>query len=222
MGELKDFLASFLMPQRLARIRDVLSKRTNHITVVLEDIYDPHNASAVLRSCDAMGIQTVHIIQKRHTFQVKEGVSMGTGRWLDLRMHKETSECFDELRKNGYSIASASPPLPGTVLLPDFQSPGKTAIVLGSEKDGLSPFARENSDCLITIPMFGFAESFNLSVSGAILLYALRSRDGVPGLTTAESEALELEWIRKSLRNAEELEKAYHAKGDAEEGSSRR
>lgn len=147
---------------------------------------------------------------------------MGTGRWLDLRMHKETSECFDELRKNGYLVASASPPLPGTVLLPDFQSPGKTAIVLGSEKDGLSPFARENSDCLITIPMFGFAESFNLSVSGAILLYALRSRDGVPGLTTAESEALELEWIRKSLRNAEELEKAYHAKGDAEEGSSRR
>jgi tRNA (guanosine-2'-O-)-methyltransferase len=162
MGELKDFLASFLMPQRLARIRDVLSKRTNHITVVLEDIYDPHNASAVLRSCDAMGIQTVHIIQKRHTFQVKEGVSMGTGRWLDLRMHKETSECFDELRKNGYLVASASPPLPGTVLLPDFQSPGKTAIVLGSEKDGLSPFARENSDCLITIPMFGFAECLNL------------------------------------------------------------
>ncbi len=207
--ELVEFLSSFLTPQRMSRIDEVLSKRTRHITVVLEDIYDPHNASAVLRSCDAMGIQTVHIVQKRHTFQVKEGVSMGTGRWLDLKMHRETEECFAELRAQGYRIASASPPLAGTTLLPDFHYSGKTAIVLGSEKDGLSPYARENSDELLTIPMYGFAESFNLSVSGAILLYALRSRGAQPGLTPAETAELRLEWIRGSLRNADELEREF-------------
>lgn len=208
---LTEYLAGFLLPERRARLRDVLSRRTNHITVVLEDIFDPHNASAVLRSCEAMGIQTVHIVQMRHKFQVKEGVAMGTGKWLDLKHYTDTAACFTALRGAGYCICSASPPGLGSTALPEYKASGKTAIVLGSEKDGLSDFARKNADLLLTIPMQGFAESFNLSVSAAILMYALRESRPCPPLSPTEFQETEQRWIKASLRNPDELIGRYQA-----------
>lgn len=202
---LTEYLAGFLLPERRARLRDVLARRTNHVTVVLEDIFDPHNASAVLRSCEAMGIQTVHIIQMRHKFQVKEGVSMGTGKWLTLVHHSSTESCFEALRSLGYQICAASPPLPDSRPLPDYKAVQKTAVVLGSEKDGLSDFARKNADILLTIPMRGFAESFNLSVSAAVVVYALRESTSCPPLSAEEAADLEQAWICASLRNAPDL-----------------
>lgn len=206
---LTEYLAGFLLPERRARLKDVLSRRTNHITVVLEDIFDPHNASAVLRSCEAMGIQTVHIIQERHKFQVKEGVAMGTGKWLDLKQYTDTAACFSALRGLGYRICAASPPGPGSISLTDYKASQKTAIVLGSEKDGLSEFARTKSDLLLTIPMRGFAESFNLSVSAAILVYALRESFPCPALSEQELQEIEQQWITASLRNPGELIQRY-------------
>lgn len=208
---LTEYLAGFLLPERRNRLRDALSRRTNHITVVLEDIFDPHNASAVLRSCEAMGIQTVHIVQMRHTFQVKEGVSMGTGKWLTLKQYTSTEECFKALRAAGYRICAASPPAPASVPLPEYRAAEKTAIVLGSEKDGLSEFARTNADLLLTIPMRGFAESFNLSVSAAILVYALRESFACPPLPPEEALETEQAWIKASLRNPDELVERFRA-----------
>ena len=210
---LTEYLAGFLLPERRDRLRDVLSRRTNHITVVLEDIFDPHNASAVLRSCEAMGVQTVHIIQVRHKFQVKEGVSMGTGKWLTLKQHASTEACFLALRSQGYRVCAASPPAPASVSLPDYRAAEKTAIVLGSEKDGLSEYARQNADVLLTIPMRGFAESFNLSVSAAILVYALRESFPCPSLTPEEALETEQAWMEASLRNPEELVERFRESG---------
>lgn len=208
---LAEYLSGFLLPERRARLREILARRTNHITVVLEDVYDPHNASAVLRSCEAMGIQSVHIVQMRHRFQLKEGVAMGTGKWLTLYNHTDTAACFELLRSSGYRICAASPPAPGAVELPAFRAERKTAIVLGSEKDGLSDFARKNCDVLLTIPMAGFAESFNLSVSAAILIYALRQSAPCPPLSPEEARAVEFDWLRASVRNSEELIAHYRA-----------
>jgi len=211
--ELSQFLSGFLTPERLARIREVLSKRTNHLTVVLEDIFDPHNASAVLRTCDAMGIKTVRIIQNRHKFQLKEGVSMGSGKWLDLISFADTQSCFKSLRDSGFRIVAASPPGKTSVPLPEFTFNGKLALVMGSERDGLSEYARENSDTLLTIPMLGFAESFNLSVSAAIVLYSLRSA-ALPELSPTEFDQTEYRWICQSLRNPDELIKRFRSAQD--------
>lgn len=208
---LTEYLAGFLLPERRERLRTVLARRTNHITVVLEDIFDPHNASAVLRSCEAMGIQTVHIIQVRHKFQVKEGVSMGTGKWLTLEQYANTESCFQELRRRGYRVCAASPPAPASVPLPEYRASEKTAIVLGSEKDGLSEYARQNADTLLTIPMRGFAESFNLSVSAAILVYALRESFPCPPLPPEEAARVEQAWMEASLRNPEDLVERFRA-----------
>lgn len=214
-AELLEFLSSFLTPERIARIKQVLARRTNHLTVVLEDIYDPHNASAVLRSCDAMGVQTVHVIQDKHRFHLNEAVAMGSGKWLDLLYYTDTESCFKQLRSMGYFIAAASPPNSHSVFLGDFKRHPRTAIVMGSERDGLSPFAREKSDALLTIPMRGFAESFNLSVSAALLIFNLRA-DDLPGLGPEELEEIEYRWVAGSLRNPEELIRRFQTKEASE------
>ncbi|MCE9598815.1 MAG: RNA methyltransferase [Spirochaetia bacterium] len=210
-AELMEFLSTFLTPDRIARIKEVLARRTNHLTVVLEDIYDPHNASAVLRSCDAMGVQTVHVIQDRHRFHLNEAVAMGSGKWLDLVYYQNTESCFTALRAQGYFIAAASPPNARSVYLGDFQKRSKTAIVMGSERDGLSSYARNNSDALLTIPMRGFAESFNLSVSAALLIFNLGQED-LPPLSSEELDDVEFRWITSSLRNPEELIRRFESK----------
>ncbi|WP_202978822.1 TrmH family RNA methyltransferase [Halomicronema hongdechloris] len=214
---LLDYLEQFLTPARRAKIDAVLAQRTRHVAVVLEDINSPHNASAVLRTCDAMGVQDIHIIETHNRFKVNQGVTMGSNKWLTLHRYNRdaannTQICFQHLRQQGYRIAATTPHHQAYVP-EDIPLDQKLAVVLGSEVKGLSDDALTEADLTLQIPMVGFSESFNISVSAALCLYPitrrLRATSLAWQLTPAQQEAIRLEWYRASRRSIDELEKRF-------------
>lgn len=216
-AELVNYLREFATESRWEKITEVAEQRTRHITVVLEDIYQSHNASAVLRSCDGFGIQDVHIIENKNDFDASSQVTIGADQWLTLHRYKEpgvdnTEACFNKLKSQGYRIIATTPHENDTGLN-DLGITEKTALVFGSEIDGISDRARELADGFMKIPMAGFSESFNISVSAAICLYnitrRLKESDIGWNLTKEELDDLKLEWLKKSIKAAEQLEKAF-------------
>ncbi len=193
-------------------MKTVLGQRTRHLTVVLEDIYQPHNASAVLRSCDCFGVQDVHIIENLNTYEINPDVVMGASKWLNLYKYNNesfnTPSCFEMLKEKGYKIIATSPHkhdcLPEELPLDQ-----KTALVFGNEHKGLTHEARQMADGFVRIPMTGFTESLNISVSVAIFLYELtpRIRKNVKNWQLSEEEQTDIlfEWITKSIKNADLL-----------------
>lgn len=205
--ELFDYLCSFLTPQRLDGFERVLEQRTRFLTVVLEDLYQPHNASACLRSCDCFGVQDVHVIETENEFAPNVDVALGASKWTTVRRHRhpETAltDCIKHLREHGYRLVATSPrPDAGSVR--DLPLNQKTALFFGTEKDGLSPDVFRAADDVVRIPMLGFTESFNISVAVAIALYELTTRLRQQlrtdwGLSEAEKHALRIDWVKKSL-----------------------
>ncbi|MDX9942471.1 MAG: RNA methyltransferase [Bacteroidales bacterium] len=205
-----EFLSGFITPSRHQRILEVLSKRTPYLTVVLEDIYQSHNASAVLRSCECFGIQDVHIIENRNVFEVSQEVAMGSSKWLDLHRYNQnennTLECLHSLRSKGFTLVATSPHendyTPATLPLDK-----PVALLFGTELGGLTPEALSMADAYLRIPMAGFTESFNISVSAAICLYELstRIRNSELPRTFSEDEydALHLRWLKASIKSAD-------------------
>ena len=174
--ELRDYLFEFISENKKGLFESIIENRTRHITVVLENIYQPHNASAVLRSCDLFGVQDVHIIENSNEYTLSKEVAMGSSKWLTMRKHNEEEEntlaCYDALRKKGYRIVATTPHTKD-VMLDELPLDQKTALVFGTELTGLSDIAMENADAYVKIPMYGFTESFNISVSAALSLYQL-------------------------------------------------
>lgn len=217
-NEILEYLSTFITPERLALFNKVLQKRTKYITVVLEDIYQSQNASAVLRTCDCFGVQDVHIIENRNQFNVNKEVSLGSSKWLSLHKYSEAEnnsvEAVRKLKTQGYRIV-ATTPHKNDQSLPDFDlTRGKTALIFGSELPGISEQLMNEADEFLKIPMFGFTESFNISVSAAIILHHLTSKVRNDKnidwqLTTEESEAIKLEWIRNTIKRSELLEERY-------------
>src|SRR4030042_2486900 len=163
------YLEQFVTERRLQLINRVLSQRTRYITVVLEDIYQSHNASAVLRSCDCFGIQDVHIIENRNTYQLNPDVALGSNKWLTLykytREQNNTATALTKLKKTGYRIVATTPHANGCPLQEFDLHKGKTALVFGTELEGLTGNATTMADEFLTIPMAGFTESLNISVT---------------------------------------------------------
>lgn len=200
---------------RIAKIQEVSLNRTRHVAVALEDLNQPHNISASLRSCEGFGIQDVHIIQKKHKYRLHDSISRGSDRWLDIYKYREDSNtdatklCIDNLKKNGYKIVATSPSATKTVH--DLDINKKLCLVFGTEKLGLSEYAMENADELIKIPMYGFTESFNISVSLAICLYEINSRlrDSDINFKLSEEEIvdLQLKWLGSSTNRYNEINK---------------
>lgn len=216
-AELVKYLREFATESRWEKITEVAEQRTRHITVVVEDIYQSHNASAVLRSCDGFGIQDVHIIENKNDFDASSQVTIGADQWLTLHRYKEpgvdnTEACFHKLKRQGYKIIATTPHEDDTGLN-DLKITDKTALVFGSEIDGISERAKELADGFVKIPMAGFSESFNISVSAAVCLYnitrRLKESDIVWNLTKGELDDLKLEWLKKSIKAGEQLEKAF-------------
>ncbi|RMH72009.1 MAG: TrmH family RNA methyltransferase [Gemmatimonadetes bacterium] len=219
--DLIEFLTQHITPERRARIDEVLTYRTRYITLVLEDVYQPHNASAVLRSCDCFGIQDVHIIEKRNAYKVNTDVALGASQWLTLHRFRQedpaggvdaTQRCFNHLREKGYYLIATTPHTDRTLEEVPLDQP--LALVLGTELLGLSSVALELADERVKIPMYGFTESFNISVSAAVMLYHLIRELHHSGrdwhLSEDEMQALRLAWIRKSLkRKTEPLERRF-------------
>jgi len=177
--KLLEHITAFITEDRRARFTEVLKQRTRHMTIILEDIYQPHNASAVLRSCDCFGIQDVHIIENRNKYEVNPDVALGSAKWLTLYKYNKTQSntvsCLQSLKEKGYRIVATSPHkddfTPATLPIAK-----PFALLFGTELQGLSEEALANADEFIRIPMFGFTESLNISVSAAILLHSLTLR----------------------------------------------
>jgi len=217
--EFYNFLCSFVTDNRKQRFEDVACKRTRFITVVLEDIFQSHNASAVLRTCDCFGIQDVHIIENKNEYAVNPDVALGSSNWLTLHQYykknNNTEDCIKKLKKQGYSII-ASTPHKNDCLIEELDISRKTAIMFGTEKDGLSDISIKHADSFVKIPMVGFTESFNISVSAAIALFSLtgRLRKSEVHWQLSEKELIDIkiEWVKNTVKKSELLVKQYFQK----------
>lgn len=218
--KLINYLSDFVTPERLQLFDNVLNQRTAYITVILEDIYQSQNASAVLRTCDCFGIQNVHIIENKNTFNVDKEVDMGASKWLNLHKYNQaknnSADAIKKLKEKGYRIIATSPHISNS-MLPDFDlNKGKAALVFGSEMPGISETIMKQADEFLKIPMYGFTESFNISVSAAIILYQLSEKlkreSGIDWkLSNSEKESIKLNWLRSSIKRSDLLVERFTA-----------
>jgi tRNA (guanosine-2'-O-)-methyltransferase len=220
--ELITYLAEFVTPGRYERLQEVLNYRTRAITVVLEDLYQPHNASAVLRSCDGFGVQDIHIIENRNKFNVSHGVTIGADQWLTLNRygngqiedHYYTKQCLSNLKEQGYRLV-ATTPHEDDVTIDQLSIDNNVALLFGAEYEGLTNTAMEWADEYARIPMVGFSESFNISVSAALVLYELTRRIRTEredwSLSEGEKTDLMLQWLKQSVRASNKLIQKYLA-----------
>lgn len=209
-------LLSFVSENKQNLFDKIIQFRTRHITVVLEDIFQPQNASAVLRTCDLFGVQDVHIIENKYQYEVNPDVALGSSKWLNLVKYNteknNTLMAYKALKENGYQIV-ATTPHHNDVLLDDFPIDNKTAFVLGTELNGLSEVAIENADAFVNIPMYGFTESFNISVSAAIIMHhiteKLRNSNIKWQLTEEEIIDTKLNWALRVVKRSDLLLKDF-------------
>lgn len=214
-----NYLSQFISDKRFALMNKVLNQRTNHITVVLEDIYQTQNTSAVLRSCDCMGIQSVHIIENKNKFDLNPDVELGAAQWLQLNRFRgkenNTAECLNLLKNDGYRIVATTPHT-RSCTIDELPLDGKLALVFGTEKEGISPIVHEMADEFVVIPMHGFTESYNISVSAALCLYELTKRLRKSNIRWClpENEKAEIliQWIKHGLNRPDLIEKDYFEK----------
>lgn len=211
------YLEDFVSERRKALFTRILAARTRHFTVVLEDIFQPHNASAVVRTCDIFGIQDVHVIENKYINKMSRHVAKGAQKWLTIHQHNQeahnTATCLDVLRAEGYQII-ATTPHNDSCLLADFDVTKKSAFVFGVEKEGVSEFVKEQADGFLKIPMAGFTESLNISVAAAIILQdtttKLKKSKVDWELSSVEKEGIYAEWIQKSIKNVTQITERYH------------
>ena len=213
-----EYLSSVITEERFAQIQEVLKNRTRYLTVVLEDIYQSQNASAVLRTCDCFGIQDVHIIENKNEYNINPDVVQGASKWLSLNYYNErennTLDAINKLKADGYRIVATTPHT-NDVNLEEFDiNSGKIALIFGTELTGISETVRENADEFLKIPMYGFTESFNISVSAAIILHHLvfiLNESGINWkLSHEEAEDILLKWLRITVKKSELVEKRYY------------
>ncbi|MDN5203617.1 RNA methyltransferase [Fulvivirgaceae bacterium BMA10] len=216
-NELIDFLGDYVTDHKKELIQEILANRTRYITVALEDIYQPQNASAVVRTCDCFGIQDIHIIENSNKYDLNPKVVQGASKWVDLIKYDcegadNTKACIEDLRRKGYKIIATSPRKPSTSIH-DLNLDQKIALMFGTELTGLSDDALSAADELVHIPMYGFTESFNLSVSAAIcmsiLSHQLRRSNVNWRLNEEEKATLQLKWFRKIVNKSEMLEAKF-------------
>lgn len=206
-------LHQFVEERRAEKFEEVVQFRTKHLTIVLENIFQSQNASAVLRSCECMGIQDVHVIENSYKFETHPDIALGANKWLDIFQYhapdaNNTASAIEHLRRNGYKIVATTPHRndfsPEKLPLEN-----KIALFFGTELTGLSEDVIEHADYFMQIPMVGFTESYNLSVSVALSMYALtkRIRESAVNWRLSEDERVDilLEWYTRSIRMSEQI-----------------
>lgn len=203
-----DHLQEYLTPRRKALFEKVLAQRTNHLTVVAQDVYQLHNTSAVVRSCDVFGIQNIHVIEENIPRRIDKEIAMGAQKWVDINRYTSTTDCLKSLKEKGYRIVATSPH-EDSHLLDDFDVSKPAALFFGTEKDGLSQEVMSEADATIKIPMVGFTESLNISVSAAIILQSLtiklKNSDIIWEFTEEEKDQIRMDWTKKTIKNSEEI-----------------
>lgn len=193
---------------RAARLDQVAAGRLSGLTLVLEDLYDPHNGGAALRSCEAVGLLDVHFVAGVEPFRVASKVTQGCHKWLDLHHHKDTAACVADLRARGHALYAA---VPGAALtLEDLDPLRPAAFLIGNEHAGLSAAARAACDAEFAIPLHGFSESLNLSVATALTVYTharrRRAALGRPGdLSEDQLLLLRARYYARGVRGVAEI-----------------
>ena len=205
-SKLLNYLSAFITEERLNQLERVLDQRTKHFTVALENIYQPHNSNAVIRSCDCFGIQDCHVIESFNEFKTSKQVSKGAIKWVDVYKYNHTTQAIDSLKSKGYQIVATTPHTSGFDLQ-DFDISKPSALFFGAEKKGLSEDVLQKADSYIKIPMVGHTESLNISVSAAIVLQhlsqELRKSTIDWRLSDKQFEQIRLEWVKKSVARVE-------------------
>lgn len=195
---------------RRARIDEVVARRTDQVVVVLDAIADPHNASAILRSADAFGLQTVHVIPSEHGFRAARGVAKGTHRWLDIVLHPSAKSCIRALHDQQYRIFAAvmnGEHTPASLV----RNEERIAVVFGNEHRGISESMKSAADGTFAIPMGGFVESLNVSVAAAITFYVLTAEPTTP-LSADKQQELRARFLMNSVRDAERVVLEHRSK----------
>lgn len=206
--KLLDHLETYLTDHRLKRFHKVLSERTMHFTVATEDVYQLHNTSAVIRSCDVFGIQEVNIVEERNTKRIDREIAMGAQKWVDLNRFNSVGDCITNLKQKGYQIVATTPHT-NDCELHEFDVTKKSCFFFGRETEGLSEEVINQADCFLKIPMYGFTESLNISVSAAIILQhvttKLKQTDIDWQLTLNEQYEKRLDWCKKTIKSYEDI-----------------
>lgn len=207
------FLENILTENRKERFLQVLSKRTNHFTIAMQDIFQLHNTSAVMRSCEVFGIQQLNVIEERYTKSIDKEIAMGAQKWVDVNRFESISNCISTLQSKGYQIIATSPH-ENDCELDDFDITKPSAFFFGTERDGLSEEVLQKADGFLKIPMAGFTESLNISVSAAIIIQSLMSRLHKSNVKwqLSNDEILEkrLLWAKNTLKDVKRIEERYY------------
>ncbi len=206
------YLGEYITPEKKQKMDEVLDWRTRYITVALEDIFQPHNASAIVRSTECFGVQDIHTVQAQYQFKINQGVARGSAYWINFHAYPSMSDCFQALKKQGYRMVATTPHRDAPYIH-ELSVDAKTALVFGTELTGLSQYTLDHADAFVKIPMFGFTESYNVSVSVALCLYELTKRLHASGLDwhldDAERLDIRLQWYRRVVKASTELEKLF-------------
>ena len=207
------YLEGYLTESRKEKFSKVLSQRTKHFTVATEDVFQLHNTSAVIRSCDVFGIQEVNIIEERNSKRIDREIAMGAQKWVDLNRFGSVKDCMADLKLNGYQIVATTPHT-NDCELHEFDVTKKSCFFFGRETEGLSEDVLNAADCFLKIPMVGFTESLNISVSAAIILEhvttKLRATNINWQLTEEEMFEKRLDWIKKTIRSYDEIVQRFY------------
>lgn len=208
-------LESFLTERRKTLFHTVLDQRTKHFTVATEDVFQLHNTSAVMRTCDIFGIQDLHVVEEIESKRIDKEIAMGAQKWVDLHRYNHIDTCISELKNKGYRII-ATTPHKDSQFLDDFDVTQKAAFFFGKESTGLSDKVFKQADGFLKIPMFGFTESLNISVSAAIILQdvvaKLRKTDIYWQLSEEEQLEKRMDWALKTIKSADTILKRYNEK----------
>ncbi|NOQ72608.1 MAG: TrmH family RNA methyltransferase [Crocinitomix sp.] len=198
----------------------IIQDRTRHVTVVLENIFQPHNAAAVLRSCDCFGVQDVHVIENTNEYAPNKDIDMGSSKWLNLNRYntkeENTVDCLNALKAKGYKIVATTPHT-NDCQIDELPLDQPVALLFGTEATGLTETAMKHADAFVKLPMYGFTESYNISVSVALALFSVTERmrnyeDLNWQLTPEEQMAVKLQWAKKVVKHSGKVEKILNAR----------
>lgn len=207
-----DYLEEFITENRKNKFLNVLQQRTRHFTVAIEDIFQLHNTSAVMRTCEIFGIQDMHVIEARYGKSIDKEIALGAQKWVDIATYRSSEECIAKLRGKGYRIIAASPH-DDSCHMENFDITKPAALFFGTERDGLSEEIIREADGFIKIPMYGLTESLNIASSAAIIIQHLTTRLRKSGLQwqLTEKEMLEkrIDWARKSIKDIDFITQKY-------------
>lgn len=210
--ELLNYLEGFLTENRKEGFLRVLKNRTKHFTIAMEDVYQLHNTSAVMRSCEVFGIQELNVIEQKFGKRIDTEIAMGAQKWVDVFRYNSVQSCMDEMRAKGYQII-ATTPHDESCFLHEFDITKPAALFFGTERDGLSQEVLDQADGFLKIPMVGYTESLNISVSAAIIIQDIttRLRQSAINWHLTEDEIWEkrLDWTRKSIKDIDFIERKY-------------